>query len=270
MFTQALLVGLVLFGVWFVEKCLTTPMVFRPLVVGTLVGIALGDPVMGAKCGAALEVVFMGAIQIGAAVPPDAMLGAGIGTALAIITGKGPEVAFTLGFPIAVFGQSIKIVCFIVRSWYMGLACKYAREVQVGKMHALNWFGLILQCTIYGLVGFCTIYFGSSVVENVLNNIPEVVMKSLEVAGGLLPAVGFALLLQPMIAMVKLTSMMATLLNRNEDIIRLFVKNYSKFVLHHQEEDLKLLVSERTVGCKMLTIALVRHSLRTILIVLYS
>lgn len=49
MFTQALLVGLVLFGVWFVEKCLTTPMVFRPLVVGTLVGIALGDPVMGAK-----------------------------------------------------------------------------------------------------------------------------------------------------------------------------------------------------------------------------
>lgn len=198
MFTQALLVGLVLFGVWFVEKCLTTPMVFRPLVVGTLVGIALGDPVMGAKCGAALEVVFMGAIQIGAAVPPDAMLGAGIGTALAIITGKGPEVAFTLGFPIAVFGQSIKIVCFIVRSWYMGLACKYAREVQVGKMHALNWFGLILQCTIYGLVGFCTIYFGSSVVENVLNNIPEVVMKSLEVAGGLLPAVGFALLLQPM------------------------------------------------------------------------
>lgn len=189
MFTQALLVGLVLFGVWFVEKCLTTPMVFRPLVVGTLVGIALGDPVMGAKCGAALEVVFMGAIQIGAAVPPDAMLGAGIGTALAIITGKGPEVAFTLGFPIAVFGQSIKIVCFIVRSWYMGLACKYAREVQVGKMHALNWFGLILQCTIY---------FGSSVVENVLNNIPEVVMKSLEVAGGLLPAVGFALLLQPM------------------------------------------------------------------------
>ena len=158
MFTQALLVGLVLFGVWFVEKCLTTPMVFRPLVVGTLVGIALGDPVMGAKCGA--------------------MLGAGIGTALAIITGKGPEVAFTLGFPIAVFGQSIKIVCFIVRSWYMGLACKYAREVQVGKMHALNWFGLILQCTIYGLVGFCTIYFGSSVVENVLNNIPEVVMTS--------------------------------------------------------------------------------------------
>ena len=182
MFTEALLVGLVLFVVWFLEKIFTSPMVFRPIVVGTLVGIVLGDPVMGAKCGASLEVVFMGAIQIGAAVPPDAMLGAGIGTALAIITGQGPEVAFTLGFPIAVFGQSVK----------------YAREVQVTKMHILNWGGLILQCTIYGVIGFCTIYFGSSVVEAALNSIPEKVMTSLNITGGLLPAVGFALLLQPM------------------------------------------------------------------------
>lgn len=198
MFTQALLVGLVLFVVWFVEKILTSPMVFRPIVVGTLIGIVLGDPVMGAKCGASLEVVFMGSIQIGAAVPPDAMLGAGIGTALAIITGQGPEVAFTLGFPIAVFGQSVKIICFSIRSLYMGLACKYAREVEVTKMHMLNWAGLILQCTIYGLIGFCTIYFGASVVEGALNSIPEKIMTALNVAGGLLPAVGFALLLQPM------------------------------------------------------------------------
>lgn len=200
MFSQALLVGLVLFVVWFLEKAFTTPMVFRPIVVGPLVGLVLGDPVTGALCGASLEVVFMGAIQIGAAVPPDAMLGAGIGTALAIVTGKGPEVAFALGFPIAVFGQSIKVLCFIIRSWYMGLADKYAREVKVTQMRILNWLGLILQCTIYGVVGFCTVYFGSSVVESVLNSIPEKVMTALNVAGGILPAVGFALLLQPMMS----------------------------------------------------------------------
>ena len=65
-------------------------------------------------------------------------------------------------------------------------------------MHILNWGGLILQCTIYGVIGFCTIYFGSSVVEAALNSIPEKVMTSLNITGGLLPAVGFALLLQPM------------------------------------------------------------------------
>lgn len=64
MFTEALLVGLVLFVVWFLEKIFTSPMVFRPIVVGTLVGIVLGDPVMGAKCGASLEVVFMGLYKL--------------------------------------------------------------------------------------------------------------------------------------------------------------------------------------------------------------
>ena len=105
---DAFMVGLVLAAVWFVEKCLTTPMVFRPIVVGPLVGLVLGDVKMGILCGATLETVFMGAIQVGSAVPPDPMIGAGVGTALAILSGGGPIVAFTLGFPIAIFGQSIK------------------------------------------------------------------------------------------------------------------------------------------------------------------
>lgn len=195
---EALLVGLVLALVWFIEKCLTTPMVFRPIVVGPLVGLVLGDLRTGVLCGAALETVFMGAIQVGSAVPPDPMIGAGVGTALAILSGGGPSVAFTLGFPIAIFGQSIKVVCFIIRSWYMPKACEYARNVNIAKMRMLNWAGLLLQCAIYGLVGFATVYFGAAAVSGFIESIPESIMNGLNVAGGLLPAVGFALLVQPM------------------------------------------------------------------------
>ena len=195
---EALLVGLVLAAVWFVEKCLTTPMVFRPIVVGPLVGLVLGDVKMGILCGATLETVFMGAIQVGSAVPPDPMIGAGVGTALAILSGGGPGVAFALGLPIAIFGQSIKVVCFIIRSWYMGKACDYARNVEIGGMQILNWSGLVLQCAIYGIVGFSTVYFGAAAVEGFINAIPDSIMNGLNVAGGLLPAVGFALLVQPM------------------------------------------------------------------------
>lgn len=195
---NALLVGLVLAAVWFVEKCLTTPMVFRPIVVGPLVGLALGDLKMGILCGATLETVFMGAIQVGSAVPPDPMLGAGVGTALAILSGGGPSVAFALGLPIAIFGQSIKVVCFIIRSWYMGKACEYARNAEIGRMQFLNWIGLALQCGIYGIVGFSTVYFGAAAVEGFIGSIPDTIMNGLNVAGGLLPAVGFALLVQPM------------------------------------------------------------------------
>lgn len=195
---EALLVGLVLAAVWFVEKCLTTPMVFRPIVVGPLIGLVLGDLKMGILCGATLETVFTGAVQIGSAVPPDPMLGAGVGTALAILSGGGPSVAFALGLPIAIFGQSIKIVCFIIRSWYMGKACEYARNAEVGGMRFLNWAGLVLQCGIYAIVGFSTVYFGAAAVEGFIGVIPDAVMNGLNVAGGLLPAVGFALLVQTM------------------------------------------------------------------------
>lgn len=195
---EALLVGLVLAAVWFVEKCLTTPMVFRPIVVGPLVGLVLGDLKMGILCGATLETVFMGAIQVGSAVPPDPMLGAGVGTALAILSGGGPGVAFALGLPIAIFGQSIKVICFIIRSWYMEKACEYARNVEIGRMQFLNWAGLALQCGIYGFVGFATVYFGAAAVESFIGAIPDTIMNGLNVAGGLLPAVGFALLVQPM------------------------------------------------------------------------
>ena len=46
-------------------------MVIRPIVVSPVIGALLGDLQTGVMVGATLELVFMGAIQIGAAVPPD-------------------------------------------------------------------------------------------------------------------------------------------------------------------------------------------------------
>ena len=51
---------------------------------------------------------------------------------------------------------------------------------------------------MYFAVAFVAILFGSAAVEAFVNNIPETIMQGLNVAGGLLPAVGFALLLLPM------------------------------------------------------------------------
>lgn len=102
----ALLVGLVVAVVWFLEKMFGTPMVNRPIIIAPMVGFVLGDLKAGLIMGASLELVFMGAIQVGAAVPPDVLIGAALGTAFAILSGAGPEVAITLGLPIALFGMS--------------------------------------------------------------------------------------------------------------------------------------------------------------------
>lgn len=195
---EAFIVGLILALCWTIEKMGGTPMVIRPLVVSPLVGLALGDLPSGLVMGAALELVFMGAMQIGAAVPPDVLVGAGLGTAFAIMSGQSTEVAITLALPISILAQSIKVLIFIVRSWFMDFAMKLAKNANITGMHLLNFGGLMLQSLMYFLVAFIAILVGSSAVSAFVESIPEVVMNGLTVAGGLLPAVGFALLLQPM------------------------------------------------------------------------
>lgn len=195
---EACLVGLVLAVLWAIEKLGGTPMVIRPIVVSPLIGAVLGDLETGVKIGATLELMFMGAIQVGAAVPPDVLVGAGLGTAFAIMSGNGTEVALTLALPIAVLAQTIKVALFIVRSWFMDLAMKLAKDANIRGLHLLNLGGLLLQSLMYFTVAFVAILFGSDVVSAFVDNIPEVIMNGLTIAGGLLPAVGFALLLQPM------------------------------------------------------------------------
>ncbi|WP_203245827.1 PTS mannose/fructose/sorbose/N-acetylgalactosamine transporter subunit IIC [Sporosarcina beigongshangi] len=173
----ALLVGAILAVLWFIEKMLGTPMVIRPIVVSTIIGLALGDVQTGLLVGATLELVFMGFIQVG-----------------------GAEVALALALPIAILAQSLKVVVFIVRSYFMKYAMSLAKTANIKGLITLNMAGLVLQCLMYFVVGFVAIVFGSTAVEAFVNNIPEVIMNGLQVAGGLLPAVGFGLLLLPMMS----------------------------------------------------------------------
>ena len=188
----AILVGLAMAVLWFLEKLGGTPMVIRPIVVSPVIGALLGDLQTGVMVGATLELVFMGAIQIGAAVPPDVLVGAGLGTAFAIQSGQGADIALALALPIAILAQSLKVIVFIIRSWFMDLAMKLAEAGDIKKLYALNIGGLLLQCFMYFAVGFVALLFGSPAVEAFVNNIPQVILN------GLLPAVGFALLLLPM------------------------------------------------------------------------
>ena len=124
----AILVGLAMAVLWFLEKLGGTPMVIRPIVVSPVIGALLGDLQTGVMVGATLELVFMGAIQIGAAVPPDVLVGAGLGTAFAIQSGQGADIALALALPIAILAQSLKV-------HYPKLVHGSRHEVSGGRRH---------------------------------------------------------------------------------------------------------------------------------------
>lgn len=194
---QAILLGLIsmlgnaeyLFG----TSCLS-----RPLVMGALTGIVMGDIPTGVALGATLELAFMGAFSIGASIPPEMISGTVLGTAFAISTGSSAETALTLAIPIASLVLVFKNLGMVfILPAFVHKADDYAQKGDlkgVSRMHYLGgFFGVNL---IIGVVVAISFYVGSPAVQAVLAVIPEWVQNGLQIAMGLLPAIGFGLLMQ--------------------------------------------------------------------------
>ena len=194
---QAVLLGLIAM-LGNAEYLFGTSLLSRPIVMGALTGIIMGDIPTGVMLGVTLELAFMGAFSIGASIPPEMISGTVLGTAFAIANGSGAETALTLALPIASLVLVFKNLgmVFILPS-FVHKADKYAEEGNlkgVARMHLLGgFFGVNL---IIGLIVAISFYCGSPAVEAFLGIIPQWVQRGLELAMGLLPAIGFGLLMQ--------------------------------------------------------------------------
>lgn len=177
------------------EDFLGTTLLNRPLVLGPLVGLVLGDLQQGIIIGATLELIFMGNIKIGAAIPPDVITGGVLGTAFAILSGKGAAVALALAVPISILAEMAVSGLFIFRS---GLNKRFARFAEAGdyrKLQRLHVISGLLKPLLMGTIVFLALQLGSDAVKSLLDNIPPWVHAGLQVAGNMLPALGFALLM---------------------------------------------------------------------------
>ena len=188
------LIACVGYSDYFTGKSLLT----RPLVTGPLVGLVLGDLEAGCVIGATVELAMMGAVGIGAALPPEVVSGGILGTAFAIIGNQDAGMAVALGLPIAMLVMLLRNVLFIlVVPLFMNRADKYAEQGDIKGVARMHWFGgtfgMYLPLAVLVAVAF---YFGSNVMESILNAIPQFVQDGLTNAAGILPALGFAILLR--------------------------------------------------------------------------
>lgn len=194
---EALLVALAVFICVGGAELAGFTMLNRPIVIGPLVGLFLGDIKTGVLVGASLEAVFMGVVNIGGASAAEPGIATAVGTAFAIMLGKGTEVALTLALPIGILGLQIKTFLYI---FLVGMFAKtFDQLAQEGKQKQITalHFGLwAINWALYFLVAFLGILFGSDAVSRLLEMIPDVVMNGLSVCGGLLPAVGMAMLMK--------------------------------------------------------------------------
>ena len=177
------------------EDFLGTTLLSRPLVLGPLVGLALGDLHQGILIGASLELIFMGNIKVGAAIPPDVVTGGVLGTAFAILSGKGAAIALALAVPISILAEMLLSALFVFRSTFNKLFAVYAEEGNYRKVQRLHLLSGALKPLLMGLIGWLSLQLGAGAMKSVLDHIPGWVNAGLQVAGNVLPALGFALLM---------------------------------------------------------------------------
>ena len=167
----------------------------RPLIIGVMTGIVMGDLKAGLIMGATLELAFIGAFAIGAAIPPDTIVGATLAVAFAISAGRGAEDALVLALPISSLALFVRMLCLgVINPLLLHRADAYAEKGDVNgvcRMHVLGGLGIGV---LTGLVATVAYIVGGPAVEAVLNAIPPFVQTGLNVATGLLPAIGLAML----------------------------------------------------------------------------
>ncbi len=177
------------------EWLLGTCMIQRPLVLGLLTGLAMGDIKQGIIMGATMELAFAGAVSIGAYDPPDTVSATVLGVALAIKAGGGVALALTIGIPVA----SVVLAISNVTGYPILQLFAHAmdRNIAKGNDKAFQRNYILSGLIAWGITAPIVplaFYFGADKVEGLVNYIPEFVQTGMEIAGGLLPAMGFALL----------------------------------------------------------------------------
>lgn len=170
----------------------------RPIIMGPIVGLIMGDLQTGCIIGASLELFYAGAVPVGAYCPPDSLVGGVLGTAFAISLASTSEMALTISLPVALFSQMVVNALLSAVSLVVRLADKFALEGNGRGVSSVLFICGGLRSLLKAVIVYFAFALGSDRAMLLLDKIPEVITQGMTVAGGLLPALGIAMLIKIM------------------------------------------------------------------------
>ncbi|HEM6404142.1 TPA: PTS mannose/fructose/sorbose transporter subunit IIC [Streptococcus suis] len=174
----------------------------QPIVACTLIGLVTGNLTAGVMLGGTLQLVALGWSNIGAAIAPDAALAS---VAAAIILIKGGDfsptaisVAQGLAIPLAVAGLFLTM---LVRTASVALvhgADAAAERGDFGALESYHLIALSLQGLRIAVPAALLLAIPTEAVQAALESMPAWLSGGMNVGGGMVVAVGFAMVINMM------------------------------------------------------------------------
>lgn len=172
--------------------------IYRPIVIGPIIGAIMGDLKTGLMIGASYELMMIGAMPVGGAQPPNPVIGGIMATVFGISLNLDVSAALPLAIPFALLGQYAVTALFTVVSPLMVKADKYAQESNPAGIVKLNYLTMGLLALLFALIVLAGLVAGSAVGEQLTSKVPAWVFTGLSAAGKMMPALGFGMLLRVM------------------------------------------------------------------------
>lgn len=171
----------------------------RPLIACTLIGLILNDIKTGIIIGGTLEMIALGWMNIGAAVAPDSALASIISTILVIVGQQPIGAGIAIAIPLAAAGQVLTIIVRTITIAFQHTADTIAERCNLTLLSLLHTAALVLQAMRIAIPSTIVgISIGTETVHNVLNSIPLVITNGLNIAGGIVVVVGYAMVINMM------------------------------------------------------------------------
>lgn len=182
-----------------VDFWLESLFLFRPIMVCTFTGLILGDVKLGLMAGGLTELAFAGLTPAGGTQPPNPILAGVMTTVIAFTAGTDPKTAIGLALPFSFLMQYIILFYYSSFSFFMGRADKYADEADTKSFVKLNILTTAIVAITYGIVVFACAYLAQGAMQALVKSMPAWLTHGFEISGGILPAVGFGMLLKVML-----------------------------------------------------------------------
>lgn len=182
-----------------IDAYLESLFIFRPIIVCTLTGLILGDVTTGLLAGALTELAFTGLTPVGGTQPPNPVLAGIMTTVLAYTTGSDVKTTIGLALPFSFLMQYIILFYYSSFSMFMSKLTKAAKEVDLKTIEKINLLSIAIVGLTYGVIVFLCTYVAQEPMKLLVESMPVWLSHGFEIAGGILPAVGFGLLLRIML-----------------------------------------------------------------------
>ncbi|EBN5368490.1 PTS sugar transporter subunit IIC [Salmonella enterica] len=165
------------------------------MISGFLVALALGSPIEGMKAAAYINLAYLGWMTVGGTMPGNLPVASVFGTAMTILSGAAPSTAVVFAVPFSLLG----ILTFQASMSFNALWVHKAEAMldlgNITGMRMMNYIpSFFVNMVLVGIPAFCMVYFGADFMKNMLTMIPQSLVNAFEVIGGIMPALGIAML----------------------------------------------------------------------------